>query len=71
MHAGTLNTNSSYTLRGLKIQTTDTGRDLGVLISNNLKTPKQCIDMEKKSNRLLGYIKKHFVYKNKHSHYTI
>ncbi len=46
-HVGKSNTNSSYNLTGLQIETTDTERDLGVLISNNLKTIKQCINMEK------------------------
>ncbi len=32
MYLGTSNTNSRYTLRGLKIQTIDTERDLGVII---------------------------------------
>ncbi len=65
MHVGTANTNSSYTLRGLQFETTDTESHLGVIISNNLKTTKQCIDVEKQCNCLLGYIKKHFQYKNK------
>ncbi len=65
MHVGTSNTNSSYNLRGLQIETTDKERDLGVIISNNLKSTKQCINVEKKCNSLLWYIKRHFRYKNK------
>ncbi len=54
MHVGTSNTNSSYTLGHHKLETTDTERDLGIIISNNLKTTKQWIEVEKKCNRLLG-----------------
>ncbi len=53
MHVGTSNTYSCYTLRGFQIETTDTVRDLGVIIRNNLKTTKQCTNVEKKCNRLL------------------
>ncbi len=70
MHIGTSNTNSSYTLGGHKLETTDTERDLGVIISNNLKTIKQCIEVEKKCNHLLGYIKRCFRYKKRDSYYT-
>ncbi len=54
LHVGTSNTNSIYNLRGLQIKTTDTEKDLVVIISNNLKTTKQCINVEMKCNRLLG-----------------
>ncbi len=64
MCVATSNTNSSYNLGGLQIETTDTEKVLGI-ISNNLKTTKQCINVEKKCNYLLGYIKRHVRYKNK------
>ncbi len=33
MYIGNLNTNSSYTIGGHELETTDTERDLGVIIS--------------------------------------
>lgn len=39
-------------------------KDLGVYISSDLKVTKQCIAMEKKAMRILGYIKWHFSYRD-------
>ncbi len=36
-----------------------------IVISSDLKTTKHCIEVEKKCNHLLGYIKRQFQYRNK------
>ena len=65
MHIGYKNQNAQYSLLGKKIESTNQEKDLGVLISNDLKFSKQCIEVEKKAQKLLGYIKRQFRNKNK------
>ena len=65
MHIGHRNPQSSYNLLGNSIECTDTEKDLGVVISNDLKFSKQCIEAEKKAQRMLGYIKRQFGFRNK------
>ena len=65
MHIGHRNPQSSYTLLGNSVDCTDTEKDLGVVISNDLKFSKQCIEAEKKAQRMLGYIKRQFGFRNK------
>ncbi len=57
MHIGNSNINIDYTIRDIQIETIDTQKDLGKLISSDLKITKHCIEVEKMCNRLLGYIK--------------
>jgi ribonuclease P/MRP protein subunit RPP40 len=45
------------------IQMVEAEKDLRVWINNELKSTNQCIEVEKKCNRLLGYIKRQFEYK--------
>ncbi len=49
----------------IQLETSDTKKDLGIVISSDLKITKLCIEVEKKCNRLLGYIKHLFHYRNK------
>ena len=65
MHIGYRNQNVQYSLLGRKIESTDQEKDLGVLVSSDLKFSKQCIEVEKKAQKLLGYIKRQFSNKNK------
>jgi ribonuclease P/MRP protein subunit RPP40 len=65
MHIGSSNPNSVYSMEGLPLQVTEAEKDLGVIISSDLKATKQCIEVEKKCNRLLGYIKRQFQFRNK------
>ena len=65
MHIGPANPRTNYSLLGRDITSTDLEKDLGVLISSDLKFSKQCIEVEKKAQRLLGYIKRQFRYRNK------
>ena len=65
MHIGHANQNADYSLMNHDIVSTDLEKDLGVLISSDLKFSKQCIEVEKKAQRLLGYIRRQFRYRNK------
>ncbi len=49
----------------IQLETINTEKDLCIVISSDLKTTKHCIEVEKKCNCLLGYIKHQFQYRNK------
>jgi len=65
MHIGYRNPQSQYFLQGKALESTDSEKDLGVVITSDLKFSKQCIAVEKKAQKLLGYIKRQFGYRNK------
>ena len=65
MHLGNGNPRDEYKINGEPLQVVESEKDLGVVISSDMKTTKHCIEIEKKCNRLLGYIKRQFVFKNK------
>ena len=65
MHIGHANQKADYSMLGQDIEETELEKDLGVLISSDLKCTKQCIEVEKKAQRLLGYIRRQFRYRNK------
>ena len=65
MHVGYRNPRSQYSLQGTVLESTETEKDLGVVISSDLKFSKQCIEAEKKAQRLLGYVKRQFRYRNR------
>lgn len=65
MHIGYRNPQSEYFLQGKALESTDSEKDLGVVITSDLKFSKQCIAVEKKAQKLLGYIKRQFGYRNK------
>ena len=65
MHIGYKNQNVKYTLQGKEIQSVEQEKDLGVIISNDLKFSKQCIKAEKSAQKMVGYIKRQFRCRNK------
>ena len=65
MHIGYRNPQSEYFIQGKALESTDSEKDLGVVITSDLKFSKQCIAVEKKAQKLLGYIKRQFSYRNK------
>ena len=65
MHIGDRNTQSNYSLLDNDIESVDQEEDLGVIISKDLKFTKQSIKVEKKAQKLIGYIKRQFKYRNK------
>ncbi len=47
MHIGNANINTDYTMKDIQIETIDMQKDLGILISSDLKTSKHWIEVEK------------------------
>lgn len=65
MHIGYHNPATNYSMLGSDIPSTTLEKDLGVLISSDLKFTRQCLAAEKKAQKVLGYIRRHFRYRNK------
>ncbi len=65
MHIGSANQLANYTLQGEQIPITHLEKDLGVFISSDLKFTRQCIEVEKKAGKILGYISRQFRYRDK------
>ena len=65
MHCGRLNRNIDYKLYGQKIRVTESEKDLGVIINNDMKFKDQVASAAKKANKTLGMIKRNFKYVNK------
>ncbi len=66
LQAGTINKKFDYEMRGVKLQSVQCTKDLGVNITSNVKFSQQCVDGAKKANRMLGFIKRNFLFKNKY-----
>ena len=60
MHVGQGNSKERYELLGKELKTCDEEKDLGVVITSDLKSSRQCIEAEKKAQKVLGYIKRQF-----------
>ncbi len=52
-------------MNGLKLDSVQCVKDLGVLIPSNLKFSQQCKDAAGRANRMLGFIIRNFSFKNK------
>jgi len=65
MHLGFNNPNADYFVDNVQMQRVNEERDLGVIMSTDLKWEKQCIAAVKKGNRVLGMIKRNFIDRSK------
>lgn len=65
IHFGKKNPKHNYTLRKTSIKSVEKQRDLGVIISHDLKSKSQVIEAAKKANRMLGMINRSIKYKCK------
>ena len=63
LHVGYRNPKAEYTLQGNPITETNSEVDLGVVVTNDFKFSAQCIEAEKRANKILGYIKRQFRYR--------
>ncbi len=65
LQVGTRNLNNYYEMSGKKLESVYCVKDLSVTITSNLKFSQQCKDAAGKANKMLGFIKKKFSFKNK------
>ena len=63
MHIGEKNQNFSYQLMGSELSVTDQKKDLGVIVDSSMKVSTQCAAAVKKTNSMLGTIKRGIVTK--------
>ena len=59
------NPKQDYDMTGRALDRTKLEKDLGVYISDDLASSKQCEEVEKKCHRILSYIKRQFTYLGK------
>ncbi len=65
LQVGTRNLKYDYEMSGEKLESIHCVKDLGVTITLNLKFIQQCKEAAGKANRMLGFIKRNFSFKNK------
>ncbi len=65
VQVGTRNLKYDYEMSGEKHESVHCVKDLGVTITSDLKFSQQCKDAAGKANRMLGFIKRNFTFKNK------
>ena len=65
LQCGSKNKGYDYEMQGHAINKSSVVKDLGILISDDLKLSSQCISAANKANRILGFIKRNFTYKSK------
>ena len=65
LHIGNRNKGYEYEMRGQKINTSTSVKDLGITVTRDLKFSQQCSEAAKKANRMLGFIKRNFIFKSK------
>ena len=65
LHIGSRNEKATYKMNDTQLQVVDKEKDLGVIISNNLKPSQQCAEVVKKANKIIGFIGRSFEHKNK------
>ncbi len=66
MHLGRSNPEYEYTMRGVKLGTTEEERDIGVIITKNLKPSAQCSKAAGRAMTVLGQIRRNFHYRDRH-----
>ena len=66
MHVGGRNRGFKYKMAGQDLGETELEKDLGVLVSDNLKPSAHCSKAAKKANAVLGQITRAFHYRTKH-----
>ncbi len=60
MHIGINNDNVKYLMNGVELSGTNTVKDLGVMISDDLKLSNQCSKVVNAANKLVGFIGRTF-----------
>jgi len=61
MHIGFNNKQAKYDINDIQLECVSDEKDLGIIVSEDLKWDKQCSEVVKKANRMLGMIKRNFM----------
>ena len=67
MHVRNNNPGYEYTMRGTKIGTTEEEKDIGVVITKNLKPSVQCSRAAGRATAVLTQIRRNFHYRDRHT----
>ncbi len=65
LQMGTRNEKYEYEMGGVKLESLQWVKDLGVTITSNLEFTQHCKEAACKANRMLGFINRNFSFKNK------
>lgn len=65
LHIGRNNPQFEYSMNGARLDTTDEEKDIGVMITNNLKPGRQCEQAAGKAMSVLGQVLRAFSYRDK------
>ena len=65
MHLGRHNNRAQYVMNGTMLETTSQERDVGVIVSSDLKPSSQCQEAARRANGVLNQISRAFHYRNK------
>ena len=66
MHLGTHNPGHVYHMDGTRLEVTESERDIGVLVSSNMKPSQQCRKAAQTASTVLAQITRAFHYRDKH-----
>ena len=66
LHMGHNNPRRTYSMNGTSLPTSATEKDVGVIVSDNLKPSKHCAEAARKARGVLWQISKSFHYRDKH-----
>jgi len=64
MHIGKKNSRHAYIMNSHKLEQVDSEKDLGVFISDDMKTAKQCGQAYARANKMLGLLKRTIKYRD-------
>ena len=63
LHIGNRNVQANHTMNGKQLAKIEQEKDLGVVISSDLKPSKQCSEVVKTANKLIGFIGRSFEFR--------
>ena len=64
LHNGNYNPLTSYLMKDFQLKSVDKEKDLGIIITSDLKPSSQCTEVVKTANKLVGFIGRTFNFKS-------
>ncbi len=65
LHVGRANKNFEYTMNGVRLESVDKERDIGVITDKSLKPSLQCSEAARRATGVLTQISKAFLYRDR------